>query len=194
MGGYPRFINRNGLARLVFLFIHMKELILGGARSGKSYFAETRAIESGLDVIYVATAQALDSEMQQRIKHHQQQRPSHWQLIEEPLELTSVLKENSNNSTCILVDCLTLWISNQLCSDEHKNNIEKNVKDLVNLVSTLPGKIIFVSNEVSMGIIPLGEINRQFVDESGRLHQRLAAVCERVILMVAGIPSAIKTQ
>lgn len=170
----------------------MKELILGGARSGKSHYAETCANESGLKVIYVATAQALDSEMQLRIQHHQQQRPSHWRLIEEPIELLSVLKEHANSSTCILVDCLTLWISNQLCSSEHKQHIEKNSKDLASLLSILPGKIIFVSNEVSMGITPMGEMSRQFVDDSGRLHQRLAAVCDKVTLMVAGIPSQVK--
>jgi len=170
----------------------MKELILGGARSGKSRYAETCAIESDLKVIYVATAQALDDEMQQRIKHHQQQRPADWHLIEEPIELITVLNENANASTCILVDCLTLWLSNQLCSTEHKNQIEENTQELVNLLPTLSGKIIFVSNEVSMGIIPMGEMSRQFVDEAGRLHQALAAACDKVTLMVAGIPSKIK--
>ena len=170
----------------------MKELILGGARSGKSLYAESCATESGLDVIYVATAQALDDEMQQRIKHHQQQRPAHWQLIEEPINLVSTLKDNANNKTCILVDCLTLWLSNQLCSEENKSQLQGNINNLINILPELPGKIIFVSNEVSMGIIPMGEINRQFVDEAGRLHQRLATVCDKVTLMVAGIPSHIK--
>ena len=171
----------------------MKELILGGARSGKSHYAEVCAAESGLDVLYVATAQAHDDEMQQRIEHHKQQRPAHWQLIEEPINLISVLKENANTSTCILVDCLTLWISNQLCSERHKHQIEKNINKMVESVINLPGRIIFVSNEVSMGIIPMGEINRQFVDEAGRLHQRLATVCDNVTLMVAGIPTTIKS-
>lgn len=170
----------------------MKQLILGGARSGKSHYAETCAAESGLDVIYVATAQALDDEMQQRIKHHQQQRPAHWQLIEEPINLVSTLKDNANNKTCILVDCLTLWLSNQLCSEENKIQLQENINNLINILPELPGKIIFVSNEVSMGVIPMGEINRQFVDETGRLHQRLATVCDKVTLMVAGIPSHIK--
>lgn len=168
------------------------QLILGGARSGKSHYAEICAAESTLDVLYVATAQAHDNEMQQRIQHHQQQRPGHWQLIEEPVNLVSVLKSNADSSKCILVDCLTLWLSNQLCSDEHKSQLHKNIDDLIDLVPNLQGKIIFVSNEVSMGIIPLGEINRQFVDETGRLHQRLATVCDKVTLMVAGIPSHIK--
>lgn len=173
----------------------MNELILGGARSGKSHYAETRAIKSGLEVTYVATAQALDDEMQQRIKHHQQQRPGHWQLIEEPINLVSVLKEKANNETSILVDCLTLWLSNQICSEEHKNQLENNINNLITCVEELSkssGKIIFVSNEISMGIIPMGEMSRQFVDEAGRLHQRLAAVCDKVTLMVAGIPSHIK--
>ena len=130
--------------------------------------------------------------MQQRIKHHQQQRPVHWQLIEEPINLVSILKDNANNKTCILVDCLTLWLSNQLCSEENKIQLQENINNLINILPALPGKIIFVSNEVSMGIIPMGEINRQFVDEAGRLHQRLATVCDKVTLMVAGIPSQIK--
>jgi adenosylcobinamide kinase/adenosylcobinamide-phosphate guanylyltransferase len=170
----------------------MKELILGGARSGKSHYAEVCAKESKLDVVYIATAQALDNEMKQRIEHHQQQRPAHWLLAEEPLNLVSVLKEHAKETSCILVDCLTLWLSNQLCSEQHKDKIEQNIEALVNTVPQLPGKIIFVSNEVSMGIIPMGEINRQFVDNAGRLHQRLAAVCDMVTLMVAGIPSHIK--
>ena len=170
----------------------MKELILGGARSGKSHYAEVCATESGDDVLYVATAQAQDDEMHQRIQHHQQQRPDHWQLIEEPINLVPTLKDNASASTCILVDCLTLWVSNQLCSETQKNQIENNINELVETISNLPGRIIFVSNEVSMGIIPLGEINRQFVDEAGRLHQRLATVCDKVTLMVAGIPTVIK--
>ena len=170
----------------------MKELILGGARSGKSQYAEICATDSGMNVLYVATALALDAEMQQRIQHHQQQRPDHWRLIEEPINLVSVLKDNASATSCILVDCLTLWLSNQLCSEEHKALLQNNIDDLVNTLPELPGKIIFVSNEVSMGIIPMGEINRQFVDEAGRLHQRLAAICDKVTLMVAGIPSHIK--
>ena len=170
----------------------MKELVLGGARSGKSQYAEICAAESGLDVLYVATAQAYDDEMQQRIQHHKQQRPAHWQLIEEPINLLSVLKDNASETTCILVDCLTLWLSNQICSEEIQDQLQENIDNLVSTLPELPGKIIFVSNEVSMGIIPMGEINRQFVDEAGRLHQRLAAVCDKVTLMVAGIPSHIK--
>lgn len=170
----------------------MKELILGGARSGKSQYAELCAAESGMDVLYVATAQAFDDEMQQRIQHHKQQRPDHWRLIEEPINLLSVLKNNATDTTCILVDCLTLWLSNQLCSEDHKTLFKKNIDNLVDALAELPGKIIFVSNEVSMGIIPMGEINREFVDEAGRLHQRLAAVCDKVTFMVAGIPSHIK--
>ena len=136
----------------------MNELILGGARSGKSRYAETHASESGLNVIYVATAQALDDEMKKRITHHQQQRPDHWKLIEEPIDLVSVIKNNINDQTCILVDCLTLWLSNQLCSDEHRLQIEKNVDDLIDLLvelKTTKGKVIFVSNEISMGIVPM---------------------------------------
>ena len=134
----------------------MKELILGGARSGKSLHAENSAKESGLDVIYIATAQALDSAMQQRIQHHQQQRPDHWQLIEEPINLVSALKNNATESNCILVDCLTLWLSNQPCSEKYKSKFKDNIDELVSVLPSLPGTIIFVSNEVSMGIVPMG--------------------------------------
>lgn len=170
----------------------MKELILGGARSGKSHYAEVCAKESLLDVLYVATAQALDDEMLQRIEHHQQQRPDHWRLIEEPIHIENVLKENANERTCILVDCLTLWLSNHLCTEEHKDKLQNNIDNLIKILPELPGKIIFVSNEVSMGIIPMGELNRRYVDEAGRLHQRLAQVCDKVTFMVAGLPSHIK--
>jgi len=168
----------------------MKELILGGARSGKSHYAEMCAKESELEVLYLATAQALDDEMKKRIEHHQQQRPSDWRLVEEPLNLTSVLKKHANASTCILVDCLTLWLSNLLCADN--KNIQDNIDELITTLPKLDGHIIFVSNEVSMGVIPMGEMSRQFVDETGRLHQRLAKNCNKVTLMVAGIPSQIK--
>lgn len=169
----------------------MKQLVLGGARSGKSAYAQQRAVDTGLAVIYVATATAHDNEMVARIALHQQQRPEHWQLIEEPLDLVTVLQTYAAADTCILIDCLTLWLSNLLGQD-NQNELEQLQSTLLQLLPDLPGEIIFVSNETGLGVIPMGELTRRFVDEAGRLHQQLAQQCDRVTFMVAGIPQQIK--
>lgn len=170
----------------------MKELILGGARSGKSGYAQQCAIDSGLDVIYIATATAQDEEMAQRIARHQQDRPGHWQVIEEPVALTDTLNKYASDECCILVDCLTLWLSNLLTDNATQTSWQREREKLLTTLSTLPGQIFLVSNEVGMGIIPMGELNRTFCDEAGRLHQALAQICDRVTLMVAGIPTCVK--
>ncbi len=167
----------------------MRELILGGARSGKSALAEQRAAASGLAVTYIATAQALDEEMAARIERHQQQRPNHWQLVEEPLELAATLKQHAAPDRCLLVDCLTLWLNN-LLADE--SVFERCRNEFLELLPQLPGEIILVSNEVGLGIVPLGELSRRFCDESGRLHQAVAARCERVTFVTAGLPMLLK--
>lgn len=169
----------------------MKQLILGGARSGKSTLAETLAIKSNKKVIYIATGQGLDEEMQARIKQHQAQRPINWQTIEEPMNLAKVLVQFNHTQYCVLVDCLTLWITNCLLSeDAHCWPAQKNA--LLDELADFKGDLILVSNEVGQGIVPLGEINRQFVDETGWLHQRLAQECEKVIFVVAGLPQVLK--
>ncbi|MDH5572864.1 MAG: bifunctional adenosylcobinamide kinase/adenosylcobinamide-phosphate guanylyltransferase [Gammaproteobacteria bacterium] len=168
----------------------MKELILGGVRSGKSALAELRAGDSGMQVIYLATATAGDDEMAARIKLHQQQRPDNWLLIEEPVELAQTLKQYANINTCILVDCLTLWLTNLLLEDEQL--IPVKTGDLLDSLSSIPGRIIFVSNEVGGGIIPADALSRRFCDEAGRLHQQLAACCDRVTLVVAGLAQQLK--
>ncbi len=167
----------------------MRELILGGARSGKSALAEQRAAASGLAITYIATAHALDEEMAARIEHHQQQRPDHWQLVEEPLELAAVLKQHAAPDRCLLVDCLTLWLNNLLADD---STFERYRREFLELLPQLPGEIILVSNEVGLGIVPLGELSRRFCDESGRLHQAVAARCERVTFVTAGLPMTLK--
>lgn len=169
----------------------MKELILGGARSGKSGYAQQQAIESGLQVIYIATATAGDAEMQDRIRRHRADRPSHWQLIEEPLALADTLKGNASAENCVLVDCLTLWLSN-LLGLQDEAVFQTQLNKLFEVLPTLPGKIIFVSNETGLGIIPMGELTRRYCDEAGLLHQRLAQLCEQVTFMVAGLPQHLK--
>lgn len=169
----------------------MLQLILGGARSGKSRLAEKLATDSALEVTYIATSQPLDGEMNQRIVHHRQRRPSHWGLIEEPLELARVLQQAAGTGRCLLVDCLTLWLTNLLMlEDEQRLVLEREA--LLQCVATLPGEIIFVSNETGMGVVPLGELTRRYVDEAGWLHQALAERCQRVVLTVAGLPLTLK--
>ncbi len=169
----------------------MRELILGGVRSGKSRLAEQHATDSGLEVVYVATAQARDAEMQQRIAHHQAHRPAHWQVVEAGHNLAEVLQQQAREGRCVLVDCLTLWLTQLLC-DVSEAELRREVDALLNILPDLPGEIILVSNETNMGIVPLDELSRRFCDEAGRLHQQTGARCEHVILTVAGMPLIVK--
>ncbi|MDH3354910.1 MAG: bifunctional adenosylcobinamide kinase/adenosylcobinamide-phosphate guanylyltransferase [Chromatiales bacterium] len=175
----------------------MRELILGGARSGKSRLAEERAESSGLEVIYIATAaprdSAIDPEMAERIRHHQQQRPSHWQTIEEPIRLAERLSESAAKGRTLLVDCLTLWLSNLLGGDEIDEALFEHERSaLLRVLPELSGEIILVSNEVGQGIVPMGKLTRKFCDESGRLHQDIAKICDQVTFVTAGLPMKLK--
>ncbi|MBF6623219.1 MAG: bifunctional adenosylcobinamide kinase/adenosylcobinamide-phosphate guanylyltransferase [Pseudomonas stutzeri] len=169
----------------------MLELILGGARSGKSRLAERLALESGLPVTYIATSQPLDGEMTERIAHHRARRPVDWALVEEPLALARVLRENARKGHCILVDCLTLWLTNLLMLDDPARLIEER-DALLDCLATLPGRVLLVSNETGLGIVPLGDLSRRYVDEAGWLHQALAERCQRVSFVVAGLPMVLK--
>lgn len=169
----------------------MHELILGGARSGKSRLAEKLAAESGLAVTYIATSQPLDGEMNARIQQHRERRPAHWALLEEPLELARVLREQAAADHCLLIDCLTLWLTNLLMLDDPARlGAERDA--LLECLAGLPGRIILVSNETGLGVVPLGELSRRYVDEAGWLHQALAERCERVVFSVAGLPMVLK--
>ncbi len=168
----------------------MKELILGGVRSGKSRLAEQRARASGIEVIYIATATAGDAEMRKRIEAHRARRPPHWRLIEEPLRLARALIQHASANRCLVVDCLTLWLSNLLGDSRNLLDVERNA--LVDVLPHLPGQVILVSNETGLGVVPLGELSRRFCDESGRLHQDAARACDRVTFMVAGLPLTLK--
>lgn len=169
----------------------MHSLILGGARSGKSALAERLATQSGREVVYIATAERRDGEMDARIEHHRARRPAHWACVEEPLALADALRAHVGENRCLLVDCLTLWLSNLLGMDD-ATSFESERVALLDMLPTLPGEIILVSNEVGLGIVPMGELSRRFVDEAGRLHQALAAHCERVVFIAAGLPLALK--
>jgi adenosylcobinamide kinase/adenosylcobinamide-phosphate guanylyltransferase len=169
----------------------MLQLILGGARSGKSRLAEKLASESGLEVIYIATSQPLDGEMNQRVALHRQRRPDSWGLVEEPLELTKVLKQSAGPGRCLLVDCLTLWLTNLLMLEDPQRLAQER-DALLDCLAELPGEIILVSNETGLGVVPLGELTRRYVDEAGWLHQALAERCQRVVFTVAGLPMTLK--
>lgn len=169
----------------------MLQLILGGARSGKSRLAERIAEQTACPVCYVATARAEDQEMQQRIAMHQAQRPSTWQVFEEPLYLAKQLQAIDQAGQVIVVDCLTLWMSNLLI---HANpELQQQQCDaLFEVVVGLKSHVILVSNETGLGVVPMGELSRKFVDESGRLHQRLGQLADNVVFCVAGFPMQLK--
>ncbi|MEB6665795.1 bifunctional adenosylcobinamide kinase/adenosylcobinamide-phosphate guanylyltransferase [Acinetobacter vivianii] len=171
----------------------MLQLILGGARSGKSRLAEQIAKDSGLSVVYIATAQALDDEMQQRIEHHRQQRPEHWQVCEEPIYLADRLLQCDQPNQLILVDCLTLWLTNLLLAEDTTLQQQQTEKFLA-VLAQLQAQIILVSNETGLGVVPMGEISRRFVDEAGRLHQALGQLAHKVTFCVAGFPMILKDE
>jgi adenosylcobinamide kinase/adenosylcobinamide-phosphate guanylyltransferase len=192
------------------------QLIIGGARSGKSSLAERYAKSSKLPVTYIATAQAFDNEMQARITQHRADRPDYWQVIEAPfslaktIELAIVNNSSAQQGICILVDCLTLWLSNSLCKpraeavDTSDCNIaywQQEKQQLLTLLERIQqhdgpqqGKIeiILVSNEVGHGIVPMGELSRQFVDQAGWLHQAIANIADKVEFVMAGLPLTLK--
>lgn len=169
----------------------MKTLVLGGTRSGKSRFAEGLAQASGCAVTFIATATAGDAEMAARIAHHRAARAPGWSLVEEPCALGARLTASACAGGCVLVDCLTLWLTHLLLSSE-ASRFDHERTALIAALPALPGEIILVSNETGLGIVPMGELTRRYCDEAGRLHQELARLCDRVVLMVAGLPFYLK--
>lgn len=185
-------------------------LVLGGARSGKSHFAEQLATDHAAmtrgPVTYIATARhdadPADEEMELRIALHRARRPADWALVEEPVHLADALYAHASHDGCILVDCVTLWLNN-LLFDENRSYPEhgvitpppaftEEIDALLTALPLLPGHVILVSNEIGFGVVPTGAITRFYVDELGRLNQKLAAAADRVRLLVAGIPVAVK--
>ena len=133
--------------------------------------------------------------MAARVRHHQERRPDHWHIVEEPFHLADALAAHAKSGHCVVVDCLTLWLAQWICPDcqpPQEESWEAERAALLELLPTLPGKIVLVSNEVGMGIVPLGEINRRFQDEQGRLNQAVAAACEHVTFIAAGLPLQLK--
>jgi adenosylcobinamide kinase/adenosylcobinamide-phosphate guanylyltransferase len=184
----------------------MAELIIGGARSGKSAHAEQLAQTAegeGFYVTYIATAQTKDAEMARRVAHHRARRPAHWGMRETPLQLAKCLESAAAPDACLLVDCLTLWLANLIFAGQAAAQAEAGavldcpllkgeIAALLDILPNLPGRVLLVSNEVGWGIVPMERLSRLFADEQGRLNQQVAAVCERVTLIAAGLPLRLK--
>ncbi len=164
-------------------------LVLGGARSGKSTYAEDRCSRESGGNLYLATAEAQDDEMRARISLHQQRRGGDWQLREEPLDVVRVLEASATSGQAILVDCLTLWISNLMMAER---DVAGAVARLADVLPTLAGTTVIVSNEVGSGIVPDNALARAFRDETGLANQIIAGVCDEVVLMAAGLPMWLK--
>lgn len=166
-------------------------LITGGTRSGKSKYAEQRAGELGERRLYVATAEAKDQEMAQRIAEHRQRRGNRWVTVEEPVDLAAALAARHGQTDCALVDCLTLWLSNLLIGYDGKY-AENKVEELVTTLPRLDFHVVLVTNEVGWGIVPDNALARQFRDLAGWANQRIAVAANEVVLTVAGIPMIVK--
>jgi adenosylcobinamide kinase / adenosylcobinamide-phosphate guanylyltransferase len=164
-------------------------LVIGGARSGKSAFAEGLAAKSGLAKVYIATGQAFDREMSDRIDIHKSRRGPDWHNVEDPFDLAGVLKDAVGAGRAVLVDCLTLWITNLML--EQKDFVSE-ADALLALLPTLEGLVIFVSSEVGLGIVPDNYLARSFRDHTGRLHQDIAALADEVYFVAAGLPLKMK--
>ncbi len=179
-----------------------KVLILGGARSGKSLLAEGLSEDlaragGGQGPIYLATAQALDGEMAERVAGHQARRGRGWRTLEEPLELEAALMQADAAGAVILVDCLTMWLSNLLLrpglsQEQARRRCQERARDLMQLVPSLRASLILVANEVGLGIVPENTLARAFRDLAGSLNQGLAKVCGHVFFVAAGLPLALK--
>lgn len=164
-------------------------LVLGGTRSGKSSFAQSLAEESGKRLVYIATAEALDEEMSDRIARHKQDRGSRWTTVEEPLDIAAVITAHSNQETTLLIDCLTIWLSNVMLAGQ---DVATAVDGLAQALSRASASMILVSNEVGSGIVPESTLGRQFRDEAGWMNQRIAAAADDVALVTAGLPLWLK--
>lgn len=166
-------------------------LVLGGARSGKSVFAERLVAQSGRNVVYVATATSSDDEMAERIKHHRARRNPAWTTIEEPLALVDTLSRDTGRDRAVVVDCLTLWLFNLM---EEGRDPEVEGRRLARFLNVAASPIVMVSNEVGLGLVPETPLGREFRDAQGRLNQVIAAAVPNVVFIAAGLPLWLKCE
>ncbi len=163
--------------------------VLGGARSGKSAFAES-LVGAAPRPVYLATAQALDDEMAEKIRLHRARRGDRWLTVEEPLEIAGALRRHAGRDSAVLLDCLTLWMSNLM----HAGcDVDTESQHLLESLATLKGPVVCVSNEVGLGVMPENPLSRRYLNHLGRLHQNIAEQAARVYFLVAGIPTLIKS-
>lgn len=165
------------------------QLVLGGARSGKSGFAQRQAESLPGELIYVAIAQALDVEMEDRIARHRAERGARWQTVEASLDLAGAIETRSRPGNVLLVDCLTLWASNQRFAE---SNFVQAIIGLTSALAKAPGKIVLVSNEVGLGIVPDNALARRFRDVAGEINQAVARSVDSVVFVAAGLPMVLK--
>uniref|UniRef100_UPI00078210EA bifunctional adenosylcobinamide kinase/adenosylcobinamide-phosphate guanylyltransferase n=1 Tax=Aureimonas sp. AU12 TaxID=1638161 RepID=UPI00078210EA len=160
------------------------------ARSGKSALAEGLVIASGLAPVYLATGQAFDEEMRARIDEHRERRPPPWRTVEAPLDLGAAIEAHAGEGSALLIDCLTLWVTNLMLA---KRDVAAESQHLAErLAAGVPGLVVLVSNEVGLSIVPENRMARDFRDQAGRLHQRIAAACDEVTFVAAGLPLKLK--
>jgi len=165
-------------------------LILGGARSGKSRRALTLAEQARAQRVFIATAEALDEEMAERIARHQAERVAGWDTIEAPLDLVEAIPQASSPDSVCVIDCLTLWLSNLM---HHGRDVQLETERLCTALRSCTGDVILVSNEVGLGLVPETPLGRDFRDAQGRLNQAVAAVCDQVEFIAAGLPLSLKS-
>jgi adenosylcobinamide kinase / adenosylcobinamide-phosphate guanylyltransferase len=165
-------------------------LVIGGARSGKSAFAERLLVQSGRTRRYIATAEAWDDEMRDRIAQHQRDRAGDWTTVEAPLDLPAALAK-AKPAEAVLIDCATLWLTNHLLAD---HDLAAQSDALITALAACPAPVVIVSNETGWGIVPENALARRFRDEQGRLNQRLAAEAALVVTVIAGLPLVLKGQ
>ena len=156
--------------------------------------AESLAADFSGSIIYLATAEAKDVEMQERIALHRKHRPKHWKTIEEPIRIAQALFEHATSNKLVVVDCLTLWMTNLLLADDAFETGRLEIDALITEVKRKRSNLVLVSNETNSGVVPIDSLSRRFCDEIGRLHQNLAGLADNVILMVAGIPTWVKRE
>ena len=164
-------------------------LVFGGARSGKSLFAESLVLDAGAQRVYIATAERVDDEMTRRIEVHRARRGQAWRTVEAPIELAQAIGRESTPRTCLLVDCLTVWLGNLM---HHGRDVDAAAKSLLESLSAAPGPVVLVANEVGLGIVPDNPLARAFRDHAGRLNQAVARAAGNVHFVAAGIPMALK--
>jgi adenosylcobinamide kinase/adenosylcobinamide-phosphate guanylyltransferase len=164
-------------------------LVTGGARSGKSSFAEKRTKQLGSSLVYIATSEIIDSEMEKRVAEHQARRGSEWQTLHAPLKLTAALFETDGKGPC-LVDCLTIWLNNLIF---HNEDTVVATKELIKVLEKRSDPVVLVTNEVGSGIVPENALARRFRDEAGRMNQIISQVADEVYVSISGIPLQIKS-